>query len=98
LSSVVDKARISPLGERFHNALYPTLSWVTHQAYGVLEPEAMDFETDIEDDGGLVVILAQALDLVTTAMLVRIRDDVGAFAPPELTATVSPRTADPGAS
>lgn len=77
LTSVVEKARVSALGERFYNAVYPELSRFAHQAYGVLENEALDFEDDAPPDDELARYLLIWLNVITTALVFRISNEVG---------------------
>jgi hypothetical protein len=78
LTSVIDKARISPLGEHFYNVVYSELSWFAHQAYGVLEQEALGFEDVVSsEDDDLVRYLPMWLNVITTALLARVGNEVG---------------------
>ncbi|MEP9368144.1 hypothetical protein [Xanthobacter sp. VNH20] len=78
LTSVQAKARISPLGEYFHDIAYPPLSWVAHQSYGVLERESLHFEEEApEDNPGQIRTLLNWLNVITTALVLRARNDVG---------------------
>jgi hypothetical protein len=73
-----DKARVSPLGSFFHSSIYPWLSLVAHQSYGLLQYEASDFHgADPPDPPPVVEQLGRWLDALTAALLVRIRNDVG---------------------
>ena len=73
-----DKARVSPLGSSFHTLIYPWLSLVAHQSYGFLQYEASDFrDADFLDPRSDVGQLGRWLDILTAALLVRIRNDIG---------------------
>lgn len=78
LSKVSEKARLSPLGEIYHNLTYPSLSSVVHQSYGYLEYESKSFEIDSNKDIETEVKhLKQWLDIITASILSCIQADIG---------------------
>jgi hypothetical protein len=78
LNSVLNKAQVSPLGEEFYNTIYPTLSWVTHQAYGLLERENLQFkDSSPQDFADLEKTLLVWLAIITTSLLFSIQNDIG---------------------
>lgn len=78
LENTSDKARISPLGSFFHSSIYPPLSLVAHQSYVHLEDEASSFgDSDLSDSPGRVKQLGRWLDVLTAALVVRVRNDIG---------------------
>jgi hypothetical protein len=73
-----DKGKISPLGPSFHDLIYPPLSLVVHQSYDHLQQEASAFDDAIPDDlPWHVNQLGRWLDVVTAAIVLRIRNEVG---------------------
>lgn len=80
LENASEKARLSPLGSWFHNAIYPSLSLIVHQSYSGVELEANNFAADIEESEERFsdVRLVQCLDMLTAALLTRVENDVGA--------------------
>ncbi len=73
-----EKARLSPLGTRFHSLMYPSLSLIAHQSYQHLELEASAFDSEEPAEKSLSdAQLTRCLDLLTTALLIRVRNDVG---------------------
>jgi hypothetical protein len=77
LENTSEKARISPLGSFFHSTIYPPLSLVAHQSYGHLEEEASSFgETNLPDSPSRVKQLGRWLDVLTTALVLRVRNDI----------------------
>jgi hypothetical protein len=84
LETTADKARLSPLGSIFHSMVYPPLSLVSHQSYSNLEAEAVTFSDTVTDaPPERVRQLGRWLDAITTAMVVRIRDDAGSAVDPD---------------
>lgn len=80
LSRVSDKARISPLGAEFHRRIYPSLSLVVHQSYESMEIEANDFlDESTQDLGDEIRHYGQCLNVITTALVKRVRNEVGIF-------------------
>lgn len=75
--STNNKARISPLGPRFHNRIYPPLSLVVHQSYSHLEYEASDFNEIVTESEDRVSKIGRWLDLITASLVVRVRNEVG---------------------
>ena len=72
------KARLSPLGEQFHEALYPALSLIAHQSYFYLEREATGFgEVAFDDFDSINQKMVIWLNALTTAFLMRVGNDVG---------------------
>lgn len=73
-----EKARISPLGSFFHSSIYPLLSLVAHQSYIHLDDESSGFgDSHLPDSAGRVKQLGRWLDLLTAALVFRIRNDIG---------------------
>ncbi len=69
---------ISPLGSYFHNSIYPQLSLVTHQSYIHLEFEASEFfDTDPDSLPLEVQQIARWMNVLTAALLIRVRNDIG---------------------
>ncbi|MBV8121604.1 MAG: hypothetical protein JO081_16890 [Alphaproteobacteria bacterium] len=78
LENTSEKAQVSPLGCFFHSSIYPPLSLVAHQSYMHLEHEAVSFDdNDLSDISARVKQLGRWLDILTAALLVRVRNDVG---------------------
>lgn len=78
LENTSEKARLSPLGATFHKFMYPASSLVVHQSYRHLEFEASAFD-DLESTETIFTEpqLVRYLDVLTAALLIRIRNDVG---------------------
>ncbi len=77
LEKTSEKARISPLGSFFHNSIYPPLSLVAHQSYAHLEQEASDFhDADDSNLSSRVEQLGRWLDVLTAALIVRVRNEI----------------------
>ena len=62
-----------------HESIYPELSLVAHQSYRHLEYEAEGFNELDSEPLSSAEQLARWLDILTTELLVRVRNDVGAF-------------------
>ena len=78
LGKVADKARISPLGNVFHDWIYPPLSLISHQSYGNIEFEASSFSDEpLSDDAGRVKQLGTWLNCITAALVFRVRNEIG---------------------
>lgn len=79
LENASEKARISPLGSFFHKVIYPSLSLVVHQSYVYLEDDASfdDPSPDDAQDESYLAQLSRVLDVLTAALVFRIRNDVG---------------------
>lgn len=78
LENTSEKARVSPLGSFFHSSIYPPLSLVAHQSYIHLESELSSFEeTEATDCFGRLKQLGRWLDVLTAALVVRVRNDIG---------------------
>lgn len=79
LENASEKARLSPLGSWFHNAVYPSLSLIVHQSYSGVEMEANNFDVEVEesDERFSDVILVKCLDMLTAALLTRVNNDIG---------------------
>lgn len=78
LENTSEKGRISPLGSFFHSSIYPPLSLVTHQSYTHLEDEASSFEDRaLPDLSARVKQLGRWLDVLTAALVLRVRNDIG---------------------
>lgn len=72
------KAHISPLGDMFHNITYPSLSSVVHQHYGHLERNTVDFgSSTTPPEPEMVRILYRWIDVITTSILLIIRNEAG---------------------
>jgi hypothetical protein len=71
------KARIGPLGEHYHQSIYPALSLIAHQSYAYLEREASSFGVENLDQDRAGQQLAVWLNILTAALLSRIANDVG---------------------
>ena len=77
LENASDKARLSPLGQFYHKAVYPGLSLVAHQSYAHLEREA-SFRVDTVSQSPLPEgTLGHWLDIITASLIVRVRNEVG---------------------
>lgn len=78
LENVAQKAELSPLGIHFHRLIYPPLSFIAHQDYGVLEDSISDFEdhTDVKPSDRIEKAIAWS-DIITTALLMRAANDLG---------------------
>ncbi|MGZ8286678.1 MAG: hypothetical protein ACXW27_09730 [Allosphingosinicella sp.] len=82
LETTAEKARLSPLGTVVHSLLYPPLSLVSHQTYGNVESEADSFhDAPTKNSETRTRQLGRWLDAITTAMVLRIRDDTGGATP-----------------
>jgi len=78
LENTSEKARISPLGSFFHSSIYPPLSLVVHQSYVHLDDEASGFsDSDLPDPAARVKQLGRWLDVLTAALVVRVRNYLG---------------------
>ncbi|MBD8641116.1 hypothetical protein [Sphingomonas sp. CFBP 13733] len=79
LEKTSEKARLSPLGDWFHDAIYHSLSLVVHQSYSELELEAGNFAHDVEQsqENFSDRRLVQCLDMLTAALLTRVSNEVG---------------------
>lgn len=79
LENASEKARLSPLGSWFHNAIYPSLSLIVHQSYSGVELEAGNFDATIEESEERFSndLLVRCLDMLTAALLLRVENDVG---------------------
>jgi hypothetical protein len=79
-SNASAKASLSPLGAHFHNIAYPVLSQIVHQDFRVAHEYVATLEekTPKELTHAELVPLVQWLDVIVTATIVRILDDVGA--------------------
>jgi hypothetical protein len=72
------KARLGPLGEHFHDKTYPALSLIAHQSYAYLEREASGFGRGTPKPvKGARRQLAVRLNILTTAFLTRVANEVG---------------------
>ena len=71
-----EKARMSVLGTRFHEAIYPAMSRVAHQSYAYLEREASAFADEV-DDADSVERLRLCLNVITRALVSRVLNDIG---------------------
>lgn len=79
LENASEKARLSPLGSWFHNAVYPSLSLIVHQSYSGIELEANNFDAEIAESEERFsdALLVRCLDMLTAALLARVENDVG---------------------
>jgi hypothetical protein len=77
--TVSQKGRLSPLGEIFHNGFYANLSPLVHQDFGATIEYGQSLETgevpkeDLEE----VMSLIRSVDLIVTALVLRVLNDVG---------------------
>jgi hypothetical protein len=79
LMNQAEKGRISPLGSRGHQAIYSELSPAVHQDFGVTQEFGDSLESGIVEPlprSELAKILMY-LDVVVSATIIRIADDVG---------------------
>lgn len=76
--NAADKARLSPLGLRFHAAVYPPLSLVAHQSYANIEKHASGFDDCVQELSETDERqLSRWLDLLTAAILTRAENEIG---------------------
>ena len=76
--STSEKARLSPLGTEFHSIVYPHLSRISHQSYGNIEAEATDFSDQHPEYPALYVDkLGKWINVITAALLFRVRNEIG---------------------
>jgi hypothetical protein len=79
MENTSEKARISPLGAMLHEIVYPTLSFVAHQSYMHLREEGSEFlDYEGRDNSRQIAQIGRWLDFITAALVVRVRNEVGA--------------------
>jgi hypothetical protein len=78
------KGTLSPLGTHFHNIAYPVLSQIIHQDFRVTHEYISSLEEGTPKQLGRAELkpLVQWLDVIVTATVMRIADDVGASVMP----------------
>jgi len=78
-SNAAAKGGLSPLGKAFHDNIYPRLSQIVHQDFSVTHQYATTLESGAPNsiDSKELKLLVRWLDLIVTATLTRIADDVG---------------------
>jgi hypothetical protein len=79
LMNQAEKGRISPLGSKIHRVIYSDLSPAVHQDFGVIQEfgEALESGSIDPIPSEELHRTLQFLDIVVTAAIVRIADDVG---------------------
>jgi hypothetical protein len=82
-TNAAEKGRLSPLGNTMHQRIYPDLSGVVHQDFGV----TLEYSSTLETGAPQVMAHSEVLqnirwlDVIVAATVTRINDDVGAYGP-----------------
>lgn len=75
--NTAEKAKLSPLGQTYHDLIYPPLSLISHQAYGNVEKEASSFDDEFRVSDMNARQIGRWLSTLSAALLSRIRNDIG---------------------
>lgn len=75
--NTAEKAKLSPLGQPYHDLIYPPLSLISHQAYGNVEKEASSFDDEFRVSDMNARQIGRWLSTLSAALLSRIRNDIG---------------------
>lgn len=75
--NTAEKAKLSPLGQSYHDLIYPPLSLISHQAYGNVEKEASSFDDEFGVSDMDEIQIGRWLSTLSAALLSRIRNDIG---------------------